>query len=495
MTVNFADIFSLAPAIILVLFAFGILFEDIFTGRSDTSHGGVISLVGLVFAFLTNFLLWDGLRIAFNGAIHLNHYCVYMNFIFIVTAGFTVLMSGRYTEMMNMNRGEYYSLILIATAAMMVMGAAMDLVTFFIALETMSIAVYVLAGFRRDNARANEAAFKYFLVGAFATGFLLYGMALVFGTTGTTNYDAISKVLAAKLAGEGALSPLFWAGLALIVVGLAFKVSAVPFHMWTPDVYEGSATPITAFMAVGVKAAAFAAAARLFITAFGVDYVMDFLGEAIAVIAVLTMTVGNIMAIAQKNLKRMLAYSSIAHAGYILLALVAGTKIALSSMLFYFAAYALMNLGAFACIILTSWKDHEGDELKDFQGMGFEKPGMGIVMTIFMLSLAGIPPTMGFVAKFYLFVALAQSQLYLLIVIAALNAAISIYYYLRVIIYMYMMPPEGSVVEEDRSIFARGILVAFTLIVAAGLTIALGIFPNHLWALAREAAILSYINP
>jgi NADH-quinone oxidoreductase subunit N len=332
----------------------------------------------------------------------------------------------------------------------------------FLGLEVMSIPVYVMAGFSRRRMKSNEAALKYFLLGAFASGIFLYGIAMIYGATGATDLAAV------RAAWKPA--PLALAGVGLLLVGFGFKISSVPFHMWTPDAYEGAPTPVTGFMAVGVKAAAFAAFLRVFVVGF--DLSADKVNSLLWVFAVATMTVGNLAAIAQHNIKRMLAYSSIAHAGYVLVGMVAGTAAGQGAMLSYLLAYAFMTLGAFAVVILLVRDGEEREEISDFAALGYRRPALGLAMTLFMLSLGGIPPTAGFTGKFYVFRAALEAGYTWLVILAVLNSAASMFYYLRVIGVMYRSEP-------TRDLRATGPSAAcgLALAVSAAATIVLGIFP------------------
>jgi NADH-quinone oxidoreductase subunit N len=366
----------------------------------------------------------------------------------------------------------------------MLMASGGDLLVIFLGLEIMSLAQYILAGMRPNFLKSSEAAMKYFLLGAFATGFLLYGISLLYGATGTTNLAGIMTAIR-----EGGLSdhPLLSIGMGLLVVGFGFKVAAVPFHMWTPDVYEGAPTPVTALMSTGVKAAAFAALARVFVMALG-----DLQGSWAPLfwgLAVLTMTVGNLMAIAQQNIKRMLAYSSIAHAGYLLIALVAAGPAGLTGLLFYLLAYAFMNLGAFAVVVAMEQREDRYLRLDDYSGLGFRYPLISAAMALFMFSLAGLPPTAGFMAKFYVFSAAVEQGYIGLTVIGVLNSLLSLYYYLRPVVFMYM---EES--KADRPTMpVEPFLLAGLVLTTLG-TIQLGLSPSR-WLGLAQAAALSLLSP
>jgi len=410
----------------------------------------------------------------------LDNYSLFLKAIFLVTAGLTILMSIRFLKVEGFEHGEYYILLLFATVGMMFMASAADLIIVFLGLETFSLAIYVLAGFFRTNPKSNESSLKYFLLGAFSAGFLLYGIALIYGATGTTNLKGIHDFLRRA---DLFTDPLLLIGMGLLIVGFGFKVASVPFHMWTPDVYEGAPTAVTAFMAVGPKAAGFAAFLRVFLyslSSLQTDWVW-----ILWVLAVLTMTLGNLVAIAQKNIKRMLAYSSIAHAGYILVAMVAGTELSTASILYYLLAYAFMNLGAFAVVILYGRKGEENILVSDYSGMASRYPLLAAVMAVFMFSLAGIPPTAGFVGKFYIFSAAVKAGYVGLAIIGVLNSALSVYFYLRVTVMMYMRSPDKE--PAGGLDFSPGMVIA--LLIAVFFTLQMGIFPAHYLNLARQSIL------
>jgi NADH-quinone oxidoreductase subunit N len=395
--------------------------------------------------------------------------------LFLISAAITILLSKQYLEVEDARPGEYYFLILCATLGMMVMAAGIDLVTLFIGLETMTVAFYVLTGFLKPNRRSNEAAIKYFVLGAFSLGILLFGMSLVYGLTGTTRLRDIAVILA-----DDPANVALRLAVVLIAAGLAFKIAAVPFHMWAPDVYEGAPTPITAFLSVGSKAAAFAMLLRIFLE--GLPVVNAEWRALFYTLAVLTMTVGNIAAITQSNVKRMLAYSSIAHAGYILIGVVAGTSRGVTATLVYLMIYAFMQLGAFGVVAMLRRSDVVGDELKDLSGLFVRHPVAAVAMLIFMLSLGGIPPTAGFMGKFWLFSAAIDAGYVWLAVIGVLNSAVSLYYYLRVVVFMWM--------KEDIAATPIPSMPALesALALALAATILFGIFPAPLFEFAEASA-------
>ena len=358
------------------------------------------------------------------------------------------------------------------------MAAATDLIVIFLALETMSLSLYVLAGFFRGRAQAAEASMKYFLLGAFASGFFLYGIALIFGATGSTNLDKIAAVIA----GGSGWDPSLVVGAGLLMVGFGFKISAVPFHLWTSDVYEGAPTAVTAFIATGSKAAAFAALLRVLL-ASARPGTLDW-SVPLWALAVLSMTVGNVIAIAQQNLKRMLAYSSIAHVGYMLVGVVAGGALGNGSVLFYLLIYTFTTAGAFGALVLLERAGHEAVRLEDFGGLATRHPMLAAALSIFLLSLVGIPPTAGFVGKFYLFGAAVKAGYVWLAVIGVLNSAVAAYYYLRLIVYMYMREPEGA-----PTVLAPSFSGALALAVALWGVVQLGVAPGPLFDLAQAAVV------
>jgi NADH-quinone oxidoreductase subunit N len=468
---------TLLPTLIVSGTAILVLVSDLWVEGSDREGLGWIGIVGLLLAAIVSMLLWNTHQVGFAGGFTLDRYAIFFNVLLCLAAGTTLLMSMDYLQQIDVRGGEYYALVLFATAGMMMMAAATDLIVLFLGLEVMSIAVYVLAGIWRTNVRATEGALKYFLLGAFASGFLLYGIALLYGFSGSTVLAAIAEHFANSEAPQRELALI---GVALLVVGFAFKVAAVPFHAWAPDVYEGAPTAVTALMAVGVKAAAFAAFARVLLhhlAPLALDWV-----NVLWVLAALTMTAGNVIALVQRNIKRMLAYSSIAHAGYILVGLVAAGEAGGTAVLYYLLVYGLMNLGAFAVVIALGRRGTPNEDLDDYAGVGFTHPILGFTMTVFMLSLAGVPALAGFTGKFYLFSAAVQAGYVGLAVIGVLNSVVSMYYYVGVLVQMYM----SEAVHEVPALDGRPYVLATLLFTAAG-TVLLGIFPSWAFELARSA--------
>lgn len=462
------NLIPLLPAAQVLLTGLVVLLRDLFIGdRESKGMLAVLSLVGLGLAAGEAVLLWGASESAFNESLVLDNFAIFFTLIFLLIAGLTILSSIQYVRQTGIHEGEFYALVLFATVGMILMAGANDLIVFFLGLETMSLAVYVLAGIWRADSRSSEAAMKYFIMGAFATGFLLYGIALIYGAAGSTNLNRI----AAYLAEQPREWPLYLVGGGfLVLAGFAFKVGAVPFHFWVPDVYEGAPTPVTGFMSTAVKAAAFAAWGRILmhkLSPLDGDWVFP-----LWVIAIGTMTLGNLLAITQTSVKRMLAYSSIAHAGYLLIAVVVGEEWGGLSLMYYIVTYALMTVGAFAVLSFLAEGNNTHETYGDFAGLGFKRPFIALAMALFMLSLAGFPPLAGFVGKFYLFRAAVNAGHLALAIIGVLNSLLSVIYYLRVVVAMYM--EEGG--AEGKS-FGQAPYVYIAIAVALTGTIYLGILP------------------
>jgi NADH-quinone oxidoreductase subunit N len=463
------NLLPLLPAAQVLLTALVVLLRDLFIDeREPKGILALLSLVGLGLALGEALLLWGASESAFSDSIVLDRFAIFFTVIFLLAAALTILSSIHYVRQTGIHEGEFYALLLFATVGMILMAAANDLIVFFLGLETMSVAVYVLTGMWRADDRSSEAAMKYFVMGAFATGFLLYGIALIYGATGSTNLNRI----AAYFLDQTSEWPLYLVGGGfLLLVGFAFKVGAVPFHFWVPDVYEGAPTPVTGFMSVAVKAAAFAAWARVLmhkLSPLDSDWVFP-----LWIIAIGTMTIGNLLAITQTSVKRMLAYSSIAHAGYLLIAVVVGEEWGGLPLVFYILAYACMTIGAFAVLSWLAEGDNPRETYRDFAGLGFKRPFIALAMSLFMLSLAGFPPLAGFVGKFYVFRAAVLSGHLVLAVIGVLNSLLSVVYYLRVIVAMYM--EEGG--AEGKS-FSQAPYVYIAIAVALIGTLYFGILPT-----------------
>jgi NADH-quinone oxidoreductase subunit N len=465
----------LLPVLIVLGAGALVLVLDLLPPRHSKSHLGGVALVGILGALVSVVWLWLRGRDdrAFRDMVLLDGYALFFDVLIAYAAALVVMLSMDYLGRTGGESGEYYGLVLFATGGMMLMASAGDLIVVFLSLELMSLSLYVLAGLFKTRLTSGEASMKYFLLGAFASAFLLYGIALIYGATGSTNLDRIA-------AASATAGPLLLVGLALLLVGFGFKISSVPFHMWAPDVYQGAPTSITALIATGSKAAAFAALIRVLVVALRgaqPDWSALLWG-----LAALTMTVGNVVALAQSNLKRMLAYSSIAHVGYMLMGLVAGGAAGAGAILFYLLAYTFTTVGAFGVIGLCARAGEEAVEVDDYAGLSRRHPVLAATLALFLLSLVGIPPLAGFVAKFYLFGSAVQAGYLWLTIIAVLNSAVAAYYYLRVIVYMYMREPEG---EE--------VVVAPTLAGGLALTIAvvgivlLGVMPAPFADLAQAA--------
>jgi NADH-quinone oxidoreductase subunit N len=476
---------AVLPEICLASFAMLILLLQSFRNSSFKAYYGHVSLVGVLVAAYFVVTQGSGFEVhtvdySFNSMWVVDNYSRFFKLIFLLGTGLTILISIKYLEGEGMQYGEYFALVFFATVGMMIMASAGELITVFLGIELMSISLYALAGYTRAREKSNEAALKYFLLGSFATGFLLYGIALIYGSTGTTNIKAISEFIASS----GVHSPILISGMALLIIGFGFKAAIVPFHMWTPDVYEGAPAPITAFMSAGPKAAAFAAFARVFMEALG-----SLQGEWTAVIwvmAVLTMSIGNIIALVQDNVKRMLAYSSIAHAGYVLVAFLAAGELGIAGILYYMLAYTFMNIGAFAIITVIGGKGEEKVNIQDYRGLGYQHPYAAIAMSLFLFSLAGIPPTGGFMGKFYIFSAAVNEGFIGLAIIGVLNSVVSVYYYLRLTVAMYMEAPVSEVGGGARAVvFSPAVILAIFISIYG--IMSLGLFPSTYVAIVKQS--------
>jgi NADH-quinone oxidoreductase subunit N len=440
---------------------------------------GWLALGGVLLAGLANGWLHTVEDHGVGALIAVDRVSLFANWIFLVATAFAILISFSYVYRQRLQAGEFYALILFASAGMMFMAGARDLMVLFLGLEVMSISVYALTAFNRRDRRSAEAGLKYFLLGAFSTGFFLYGIAMVYGATGTVHLTAIGDAVA-----QGqVVGAMLLLGVALLAIGFAFKVSAVPFHMWTPDVYEGAPTPVTAYMSAAVKAAAVVAFFRVFLTAFGGVY--EAWSTMLWWLAAITMVVANLVALVQTNVKRMLAYSSIAHAGYLLVALTAANAMATAGMLFYLLVYTLMNIGAFAIVISVSNQGEEGQRLDDYAGLGRRHAALAVLLTIFLLSLAGFPGTGGFMGKIYLLQGAMEAELWTLSIVLVLTTVLSYYYYLRVAWYMWMRDSirEGG----DTDIFVPT-PTRIALVAGAVIVLYLGIFPSGALEFAMSSA-------
>ncbi len=477
MTVTAADFLRILPELILATFGSLIVLAEPFLPRKSKDLLGHIALIGVLLALLSTALVAQRPGPAFNDLIIVDAFGVFFRILVLVITALTLLASFGYVSREKLPPGEYYALLLFAAVGMGVMAAANDLMLLFVALETSSIATYVLVGYRRNDTRSNEASLKYFLLGSFATAILLYGIALLFGATGTTMIPRVAE----KIAQGQTYGTLVFMGAGLLFTGLAFKVAIAPFQIWTPDVYEGAPTPVTAFLSTGPKAAAFAAFLRIFMTALGPISEVWF--WVIWGSAVLTMLAGNLGALAQDNIKRMLAYSSIAHAGYILIAFAASNKLGLAAVLFYLVAYTFMKLGAFAVVSHVS-AGEKNQSIEDYAGLHARNPMLAACLTIFLRSLIGIPLTGGFLGKLYIFRAGLDADLLGLVILGALNSVLSAGYYLRVVKVMYMDEPNGGQKLEPMPAS-----LSFVLTLTALSTILLGVVPTPVLKLAQLSAL------
>ena len=465
-----ADFLTILPETIVFVMGMVVIVFDLFGRGGHTRNLAYLTLLSLAVAAYATFALYGQGLTGFRGTVVADDYALVFGFIFLVVAGMVVLISIRYLEAQRLPFGEYYALLLFATGGAMLMAAGRDLLLIFIGLEILSICSYVLCGLIQADLRSNESALKYFLLGAFATGFLLYGIVMLYGATGSTQLGDIGSALGQR---EVYSNPYIWFGLGFLLVGFGFKTALVPFHMWTPDVYEGAPTAITAFLSTGPKAAGFAALMRILLEALGATQAQWV--PVLWVVAALTMTVGNVLALQQDNIKRMLAYSSIAHAGYMLVALVVGGRDGLSAVVFYSMAYALMNIGAFAILILASEPGHERVTFADYAGYGYVEPVLGLCMFVFMLSLAGIPLTAGFAGKFQIFKSAVEQGYLWLTVIGVLNSVVSIYYYLRMVVVMYMQRPTAGSLQHRAT---PSVPLYAAIAVALVGVLYLGLFPS-----------------
>ncbi|MBI3789177.1 MAG: NADH-quinone oxidoreductase subunit N [Ignavibacteriales bacterium] len=465
------DFWRATPIVSLTIFGLLTLIVEA-AGKDKPVLSYWMSLIGIVVAAGFSATSLGAGTPLFNAMLAHGGYSSYCNLIFLASAFLCIVLSRSYLERLQYHRGEFYILIVFATIGMMLMAAALDLIIIFLGIELMSICLYVLAGFMRKKVTANESSLKYLLLGSFATGFLLYGIALIYGTAGTTNLTLIAKSFP-QLSHNG----LFIVGAGLLIIAFSFKIAAVPFHMWAPDVYEGSPTTITAFMSTGAKAAAFAAFVSVFIRTF--DIAGTKLSDVLAILAAVSMIVGNVTAIAQNNLKRMLAYSSIAHAGYMLSGIAAGNIEGETGILFYLSAYAFMNIGAFG---ILSWMEQQDDKkltFDDYAGLSSQHPAVAALMAIFMFSLAGIPPFAGFFGKYYVFLAAVKGGLTWLAIIGVMTSLVSVYYYLRLVVMMYFRDGEARIEEKVST-------PAFAAIGCAAIVlIALGIYPSLVVDIAK----------
>lgn len=513
-SISAGDWGHIAPELTLLIIALLVMLVDIFLPARLRASLALLAILGVISAIASTVMLYQmkGNPSAFYGMVSSDGLALFATLVILVGTLLALLLSPGYIERQGTRQqGEYYALVLLAATGMVLLAAATNLMTIFLGIELLSLPLYVLCAFAPGQPRAQEAGMKYFLLSSFASGFLLYGMALLYGGTGATRLTDIHQfVVMHQLNATSGFGPLVLAGMALIAVGLAFKVSAIPFHAWTPDVYQGAPTPVTALMAVGTKTAAFVALARIFVIALGP--LTSYWQGIIWGLAIITMLGGNLLAATQTNVKRMLAYSSIAHAGYILIGIALGTQLGISAMLFYLAAYALMNTGAFGVVVALERVAGVGTDLTDYHGLAARRPFLAAAMAVFLFALAGIPGTVGFLGKYSIFTAAVMNGRPELTIIGVVASMIGIYYYLRIIWAMYFVPATGAAPDEEvipvgaqRSISRQGtgsvavsklMIKAPPLTITAGIglalaligTVGLGIFPAPLIDLARQAA-------
>ncbi len=463
------------PEAIVIIVGLTVLVFDFFIEKERKSLLGWYSLAGITIAAYASYTLMPMSGVFFGGTFHFDPFATFFNFVFYIACGLGILVSINYLEVEDIHRGEYYALMLFATSGMMFMASAGDLIILYLGLELMALSIYILAGFMRGSNRSNEAAIKYLILGAFSSGIMLYGMSLLYGLTGTTNLSGILAFLrVADLS-----NPIIFLAMIMLTVSFGFKVAAAPFHMWVPDVYEGAPTSVTAFMSAGPKVAGFAVLLRVFLYTF--EPLREHSTAILAGLAVLTMAVGNVMALSQTNIKRMLAYSSIAHAGYALVGLAAGGPDGAASVMLYVLIYAFMNMGAFGVVIMLRKAGERGEEISDFAGLGKTNKTAAFLMLIFMFSLTGIPPLAGFIGKFYIFKSAVQAGLVWLAVAGVLFSAISAYFYLRVIMVMYMHEPKESIELSSAPSLALALAISVTAVIV------IGVYPTDLLNYARAS--------
>jgi len=466
---------ALFPLLTIVAGALVIMLLEVIFKRENKTYLAFISILSLIVSGYFASRSWNKDLTYFNGHLALDNVALLFSLILIIATVFVTLISMKYLWLQDANYGEYYALLLLALSGMLIMVSSQDLLVIFLGLEVLSMSSYALAGLKRDDPQSTEAALKYFLLGSFASAFLVYGLALLYGTAGSLR---IPDIINTFQSGDS-IGPMAYAGLGLVIVGLGFKIAVIPFHMWTPDVYQGAPTPITAFFSIGPKAVGFAVLFRLLYPYWKAAVADELIHSMLWLIAVLTMVIANLIALRQTNIKRILAYSSIAHAGYLLVAILAQDA---SSLLFYFVVYLFMNIGAFAALVAMGRQSEEYQELEDFAGIGFKYPWIGATFSVFLFSLAGLPPTGGFLAKFYVFSAAVREGLIVLVVIGVMASLVSVYYYLRIIVYMYMREP-----SRDVSVYLENPAVFLVLFLCLYGVLQLGIFPGNVLIIIRQA--------
>ena len=467
---------AVIPVLCLAMAGLAVMLAESFRLKNESMPLGGLAIIGLLGSGAASVFLWGRNATSF-GVVTADNFALFVNLVLVAVGILTVFFTSQTAARDRLPAGEFYALMLFSMVGMMLMVQASDLLLMFLALETMSIAVYVLTGLRRDQIASSEAAFKYFLLGAFASSFFLYGIAFIYGLTGSTSLDRVGSVIAAQsMSGN----PMILLAVGLLIVGFGFKIAAVPFHMWSPDAYEGAPAVVTGFMSTGVKAAAIAGFARVFLTAL--EPMINEWAPVVWTIAAATMIVGTVLGVAQTSLKRMLAYSSIAHGGYLLAGLVAGNDVGKAAILYYLAAYALTNLGAFGIIALLGSRERANDDLRDYAGLWYSHPGLATLMTIFLLSLGGFPPTAGFIAKWYVFSAAVGAGYYGLAIIGVLSSVVSVFFYLRIVVMMYMSERDARPLPAPIGTIA---LAALAISVVGVLY--LGILPAQLIDLAQAS--------
>ncbi len=470
-----SSLLALLPLLVIVVGGLEVLLLDVFLKKENRSYLAYVSLFVLIVTGTICILFWNKSYSYFDKYLVLDNFSLFLTLILLIATAFVVLLSIKYIVLQDTNYGEFFALLLFALSGMMIMVSSSDFLVIFLGLEVLSISSYALAGLRRKDEKSSEAAVKYFLLGSFASAFLVYGLALLYGASRTTAIPAIIDTFKV----EANFGVMALVGLGLVIIAFGFKIAVVPFHMWTPDVYEGAPTPITAFFSVGPKAVGFAVLIRLFYPYWRVALDTQAVFWLLWVISVLTMVVGNFVALRQTNVKRILAYSSIAHAGYLLIAILAQDS---GSLVFYLTVYLFMNIGAFAAVMALSKENKEYLELKDYAGVGFKYPWIGATFAIFLLSLAGFPPTGGFLAKFYVFVGAVRQGLVPLVIIGVLASLVSVFYYLRIIVYMYMREPEVEI-----EIYAENPALFLVLFLCLYGVLQLGLFPGNILILVQQA--------
>jgi NADH-quinone oxidoreductase subunit N len=471
------DIRAYLPELVLLVWACATLILDVVLRREQKHVVGGFSLAGVILALLLCIPLSGTSVTTFSGMYALDGFSLFFKVVFLLVAALTILISPRYLLIEGIPVGEYYALIMFSTIGMMIMAAGVDLLAIYIGLELMSLPIYALAGFVKRDPKSIEASLKYFLMGSFSSGVLLYGLALLYGLTGATQLSAVAEKV-----GTLGYNPVLLLAIVLLVGGFGFKVAVVPFHMWAPDVYEGAPHSVVGFISVGSKAAAFAGLIRIFLV--GLQASKPQWEPLLWALSILSMLIGSVVAIAQSNIKRMLAYSSIASAGYMLIGVITGSVIGLASVLVYALAYAFMNIGAFTLVVLLCRRGERGDSIAEFTGLARISPLASVSLVIFFLSLTGIPPTLGFVGKFYLFAAAIQAGYIGLAVVGVVTSAISLYYYFSVVMAMYMQDP-----PKEHGLSPSPTISVALFLMAVG-TLVLGIYPGPAIEAARAAVLL-----